>query len=200
MASSALAAETAFCDWRDITLRDLTILNREDATIAHVCAAKDKRALAAAAIHGAFGVPPPEKPECVTTEAGVTIVWAGPEQWLVIADGRDGRDLEAELTPLLKGLAAVTDQSDARVIVRVQGSHARALLAKGVPVDLDAHAFPARGAVLTHASHIGVILWQIDDRPTYELAVFRSFADSFGIWVRSAAAEWGYARARGAAE
>lgn len=195
MTETTLVPASAFSDWRDITLRDLTILHRDELTIAHVCAAKGKRGLVSAAVHGAFGVALPETPECVTSAAGVTIVWAGPDQWLFVASRAGARDLERELVPLLKGLAAVTDQSDARVVVRIRGQHARALLAKGVPIDLDPRAFPARGAVLTHASHIGVVLWQIDDAPTYELAVFRSFADSFARWIHSAAAEWGYLRA-----
>lgn len=194
MANDPLIPQPAFTDWRDITLRDLTVLTRDDVTIAHLCAAQGKRSAVSAALRSAFGVSLPEKPECITAASGETLVWAGPDQWLIVAERTGGRDLESELAPLVAGLAAVTDQSDARVIVKVRGAHARSLLAKGIPIDLHPIAFPARGAVVTHASHIGVILWQLDDEPTYELAVFRSFADSFASWLRSAAGEWGYVR------
>lgn len=190
MTNDALVAKTAFLDWRDLKHSALTIQSRDKLTIAHICAGKDKQRQVSAAIHAAYGETLPENPKCVSMAHGVDVIWAGPNQWLAVAD-RDGeRDLEKELAPLLEGLAAVTDQSDARSVVRVGGTHARSLLAKGVPIDLDPRAFAPRSAALTHASHIGVMLWQVDDTPTYDLAVFRSFADSFAGWLRSAAAEW----------
>jgi len=36
-----------------------------------------------------------------------------------------------------------------------------------------------------------VHLWQIDDGPTYEFAVFRSFAAAFCEWLLIASAEFG---------
>ena len=44
---------------------------------------------------------------------------------------------------------------------------------------------------MTSIAHIGVQLWQRDDRPTYEIAVARSFAGSLWSWLEEAAAEFG---------
>ena len=87
-------------------------------------------------------------------------------------------------------MSSIVDQSDARAVVRISGSRARDVLAKGVPIDLHPRAFKANNVAITHASHIGIIFWQIDDAPTYEIAMFRSFADSFAHWLIELSAEF----------
>ena len=68
------------------------------------------------------------------------------------------------------------DQSDGRTIVRISGASARDALAKGAFVDLHQSAFRPGDAAITTIGHIGVHFWQIDEVPTYECAMFRSFA------------------------
>ena len=67
--------------------------------------------------------------------------------------------------------------------IRVSGPKARDALAKGVPIDLHPRAFRSGDAAVTTVAHIGVHLWQLDDTPTYEIAVFRSFARDFWRWL-----------------
>ena len=88
------------------------------------------------------------------------------------------------------GLADVVDQSDGRAVIRISGPRARDVLAKGLPIDLHPRAFKANGVAISHTSHIGVIFWQTGTEPTYEIAMFRSFADSFTHWLKDAAAEY----------
>lgn len=190
MANHTLKAEPAFSDLWAISAAELTVAYRDDLTIAHICIARGQHQLANAAIQGAYGKPLPSKAERVAMDRDVEFVWAGLDQWLAVAPRGNGRDLEQELKPILRGLAAVTDQSDARAVVRISGRRARQLLAKGVPIDLDPRVFPTNGAAITHASHIGVVLWQTGSDPVYDVAVFRSFADSFARWLQHSAHEW----------
>lgn len=187
MANFTLNAEPAFSGSCAISAVDLNVACRDDLTITHICAAKGKAHLVNAAIQGAYGKPLPTKPQRVAMNCDVEMIWAGLDQWIAVAPRGKDRDLEQELKPVLRGLAAVTDQSDARAIVRVSGDRARGLLAKGVPIDLDPRVFPENGAAITHASHIGVVLWQVGSDAVYDLAVFRSFADSFERWLRHSA-------------
>lgn len=121
------------------------------------------------------------------------LIWSAPGQWLAIAERRDAfRDLP----DILRGVAAVTDQSDGRAVVRVSGREARKVLEKGVAVDLHPRAFRAGQTATTSIAHIGAQLWQLDDGPTYEVAIARSFAGSFWSWLSEAAAEFGYEVAR----
>ncbi len=193
MADQGLIATSAFLDWHPPTVPGLAIERRETLTIASFAASKGKKGALAAAIRATYGADLPQRPGRVES-AGVAFVWAGPDQWLAIAERGQNRDLEIELKAALAGLASVVDLSDGRVIVRISGERARDVLAKGVPVDLHPRAFRPGDVAITHASHIGVILWQLDDKPTYEVAMFRSYADSFAHWLFDSAAEFASAR------
>jgi sarcosine oxidase subunit gamma len=85
----------------------------------------------------------------------------------------------------------VSDQSDGYAVLRLAGAAMRATFEKGLAVDLHPAAFGPGDAAVTTCSHIGVILWQLDDAPTYEIALFRSLAADFWHWLSTSAAEYG---------
>ena len=89
-------------------------------------------------------------------------------------------------------LAAVVDQSDARALIDISGVHARATLAKGVVIDLDAVAFKSGDAAVSFAVQFWITLWQTSDVPAYRMAVFRSMGRDLLHWLESSAAEFGY--------
>lgn len=117
--------------------------------------------------------------------------WAGPEQYFVIAEGRGESAFYAEVAGALSGIASVSDQSHGRIIIRIEGPKARAVLAKGTPVDLYPDEFPVGKSALTQMAHVGVHLTRVDD-DAYELSVFRGFAESFWEWITGQAEEFGY--------
>lgn len=117
--------------------------------------------------------------------------WAGPDQWFVLSEGRGEGALYRELKAKLAGHASVSDQSHGRVIMRVNGPKARAVLAKGTPVDLHPDAFPVGKSALTQMAHVGVHLTRID-ADTYDVSVFRGFSESFWEWITEQAEEFGY--------
>lgn len=139
---------------------------------------------------GAAGLPLVDAPKAVSTTA-LTAIGTGPGRWLILAEGLTGPALVAHLKSMVGDDAAVTDQSDANVILEVAGPMARSTLVKGVAVDLHPSAFVNGDAATTVVSHIGVTLWQCDSGPTYRLAVARSFAPSFLRWLVASAAEFG---------
>lgn len=189
MAEQVLAARSAFSSGLNTTSRLVSIETRDHLTLANLSAARGKRDSLQSAVKQAYNI---ELPAPGTSVEGknLALVWSGPGQWLAVAERGAGRDLEHELKPILAGLASVTDQSDARAVIRVSGPRARNVLAKGVPVDLHPRAFRPGAVAITHASHIGVILWQLDAAPTYEFAMFRSYAQSFADWLEHSAAEY----------
>jgi sarcosine oxidase subunit gamma len=186
VASQILAERSAFADAKGTVSKELTIGVRDGLTLASFAAAKGKRAALAAAVQDRYGLTLPSTPARVEN-SGIAILWSGPDQWVAAARRADGRDLERELKPLLAGLASVVDQSDARAILRISGPRSREVLAKGVPIDLHARVFGPGDVAITHASHIGIMLWQLDAAPTYELAVFRSYAQSLADWLEASA-------------
>ena len=189
MADQGLTSRTAFMDWHPPATPNLTVTPRETLTIAGFAAAAGQKDALKDAIRSKYGVELPKAGGRVEGN-GIAFIWAGPDHWLAIAEREQNRDMERELKSALGPIASVVDHSDGRVVVRISGSDARKVLAKGVPIDLHPRAFQPGSVAITHASHIGVILWQLDDAPTYEIAMFRSYADSFTHWLFDAAGEF----------
>ena len=158
--------------------------------VATITARKGQRRALDVAAQSAFGRELPDRPRRV--EAGDTaFVWCGPDQWLACRHPAPPEGMEAMLARAFGGLAAIVDQSHGRMLLRITGPRAREALAKGVAIDLHPREFKSGYAALTTVAHIGVHLWQIDDRPTYEFALPRGFALSFWHWLEASAAEFG---------
>ncbi len=161
-----------------------------DIGLANMLLRKGARAALVAAVQQSFGVDLPFAPRRVAKD-GVAFVATGPGQWLVTAVGVGAGAIESRLASL-KGAAAIVDQSDARTLVRITGPKARDTLMKSVAIDLSPGAFATGDAAMTIMAHMGAALWQVSDEPCYEIAVFRSFADSFWEFITSSAGEYGY--------
>jgi len=128
-----------------------------------------------------------------TSKEALAFVWAGPHKWLAIVESGASQSWYSRLQRSLAGAASVVDQSDGRVILRIKGSKVRDVLAKGVHIDLDPESFKVGDTALTAVAHINVQFWQVDDAPTYDFVMFRSFAAAFCEWLSEAAGEYGFA-------
>jgi sarcosine oxidase subunit gamma len=137
-----------------------------------------------------IGLKLPQKPRYVRL-GSTSAVCIGPGQWLIRRDGSAGQALAAELEGALGGAAAVFDQTSGRAIFRFSGPQARAALTKGVLLDLHPSVFGPGSAAATSIAYMAVTFWQVDDQPTYEFAIFRSFAESLWKWIVDASAEFG---------
>ncbi len=122
---------------------------------------------------------------------GQTAQWSGPDQFFVLAEGRGEGALYRELKGKLSGIASVSDQSHGRIIIRIAGPRARAVLAKGTPVDLHPDEFPVGTSALTQMAHVGVHLTRTGD-DAFDVSVFRGFSESFWEWITEQAEEFGY--------
>jgi heterotetrameric sarcosine oxidase gamma subunit len=103
-----------------------------------------------------------------------------------------------DLAARLAGIASVSDQSSGYAVLRIGGSASRDLLSRGAFIDFHPARFGPGSAAVAVIAHIGVILWQIDDAPTYEVALFRSYAASFWHWIEATSAGMGVVPMRGA--
>ena len=123
---------------------------------------------------------------------GFALIGTAPGQWLVVADSKEARALPAMLGVALKGDATVVDLSDGKAVLRISGSRARDTLAKGCSLDLHPRVFKPGNAATTPVALIDCVVWQVDETPTYDLAVPTSYAESFWSWLTASAAEYGY--------
>ena len=159
--------------------------------LATVACRKGQASALSAAVRKAYDVDLPVSSR-VAQGAAVSFIGYGPEQWLAVSEALAKEALAGELAAKLQGLASVSDQSGGRTVLRIGGSRARDVLAKGLPIDLDPRAFPLGSAATSAISHIGVQLWQADDTRSYDIAIFRSLSESFWRWLTASAAEFGY--------
>jgi len=165
---------------------------RADLALAAVMVRKGAGEALTRRVRAAFGLDLPTTSRRAA-RGSLAFVWAGPGHWLAVTEGGDGGSFEMLLRHDLSNLASISDQSDGRAVVRITGARARDALAKGVPVDLNPRVFTAGDAAVTTVGHIGVHLWQLDEAPTYEFAVFRSYAAAFWRCLIDSAAEFGAA-------
>lgn len=156
----------------------LTIIPREGLGIASVTALKH---VDPAAIGAALGADMPDGPQA-TLACARAVLGTGPAAWLILAEAA-APDFAETLGHALAGLASVADQSSAYVVQRISGPSARKLLQRGAALDFHPDVFRAGSAATTVIAHIGVILWQVDDCPTYDIAIARSYAGSFQHWL-----------------
>ncbi|MEQ8398242.1 sarcosine oxidase subunit gamma family protein [Thalassobaculum sp.] len=144
------------------------------------------------AVAGAIGVEPPTAPGAVATAGDRSILWLGPDEWLIVTPTGDETALKPALDAALIGLrASAVDVSDNYTTVRIGGPKARWVLAKGWPVDLHPQAFGPGRVTQSNLALTNAILRQTDDAPTYEILVRPSFAKYLWDWLTDASLEVG---------
>ncbi|MER6158277.1 sarcosine oxidase subunit gamma family protein [Streptomyces sp. NPDC001868] len=142
-------------------------------------------------VEKALGVPLPQRCGHTTTSGPHTVVWLGPDEWLVVSRA-EGATVGAELREAVAGApGSVVDVSANRTTLELSGPAARQVLEKGCPLDLHPRAFGPGQAVSTTVGPVAVLLWQVDDTPTYRLFPRSSFADYLARWLIDAMSEYG---------
>ena len=143
-----------------------------------------------------FGIEIPRGPRRAAV-ADTAFIATGPGAWLATCEGA-GNSFAPRLREQLGHVASIADQSDGYAVLRISGPRVRGALCKLVPIDLHPRVFSVGTVACTVAAHIGVILWRLendaDGNSVYEMACYRSFADSFWSALSASAAEFGFSR------
>lgn len=111
----------------------------------------------------------PEPGAMRVLEGGGRLIWTGAGQWFL----RGAAAQTAGLRAALEDVAAVTDQGDGWTGLHLGGVDAAAVLARLVPVDVEAAAFPPGSAARTLLGHVACVLSAEADG--YGIRVMRSF-------------------------
>jgi len=134
---------------------------------------------------------PADRPAATQMPGVPPLLQVGPQRWLVV-DHRDHLEsLTASLATSLEGFV-VTDLSQARTVLRTGGGQARDVLAKGCALDLHPGVFPVGSCTATSVVGLAAVLVAVDDAPTYDLHVARTYGQYVWEWICEAAAEYGY--------
>jgi sarcosine oxidase subunit gamma len=115
----------------------------------------------------------PTEPNTTAEVGGATVLWLGPDEWLVVGA------TEAEYFDA----AAAVDVSASRVAFDLRGDDANDVLAQGCPLDLD--RFEPGHCGQTLLARAQVILYR-PDTATFRILVRPSFAPYLRAWLEDA--------------
>jgi len=144
-----------------------------------------------AAIAGAVGIEPPTEPNTAQAGSDATVLWLGPDEWLIetaaTAEAKTASALETALGSLH---AAATVVGDAATTLVLAGPRAPDVLAKGMTLDLDPARFLPGHCARSLLAKATVTLYRPAEEVAYEITVGRSFADYVWRWLQDAALEY----------
>jgi len=130
-----------------------------------------------AAVKQATGVDLPLTPRTSSAWGEIKILWLSIDQWLIICPRGRTSEFIGALEAALKGQhIAITDVSDMRAVIRLEGDGVREVLLKGCSLDLLGKDYEPGTVRRVRFAEIAALI-QIIDAQTIELYVFRSYAN-----------------------
>jgi sarcosine oxidase subunit gamma len=118
----------------------------------------------------------PVEPNTWTEISGRTVLWQGPDEWLVL-EGRE-EDYPAS--------GAAVDVSANRICFELAGPDAEEVLSAGCSLDLDASVFPSGRCAQTLLARAQVVLVRLESE-RWLILVRPSFAPYLREWLADAA-------------
>lgn len=144
------------------------------------------------AVSAVLGVGPVGEPLKASRKRDVSVLWLGPDEWLVVTPDRRVARIESALRDALEGhCSALTDVSHSRTILTLSGPEARSVLAKGCPLDLHPLVFGPGRCAQSRLGKCLALIHQTNAAPTFDIYVSRSFAGYAWRWLEDAAGEFG---------
>jgi sarcosine oxidase subunit gamma len=135
-----------------------------------------------AAVSLALGVDLPIKAKTSSSANGRSVLWLGPDEWLVIDDEGDPQADLAEVAVLHSSV----DVSHRNVAIIVSGAKAADVINAGCPQDLSLQAFPVGACSRTVMGKIEIVLLRTAP-DTFRVECWRSFADYAFSYLSDAA-------------
>lgn len=145
-----------------------------------------------AAVHHVLGAHLPVTPNTTTAGDGILTIWLGPDEWLLLVEHRESDSLITDLQAALSGrFASVVDISAGQTVIRLSGPSTLDVLARGCALDLDPSVFPPGACAQTLLARAQALLVAVDDTPTIDIIVRRSFAPYVAAWLEDSGRQFG---------
>ena len=114
-----------------------------------------------------------------------TQYWLGPDEWLLVTGPGKENGKAEQLGKSLSGQChSLVDVTGGQVLLRLRGSQVREVLAKGCTLDLHPRAFKVGQCAQTTLAKTSMLIALIDDTPTFDIIVRRSFAEYAALWLQ----------------
>lgn len=128
-------------------------------------------------IENLLGLSLPLETNTVSSSFEQLIFWLGPDEWLIHLPLNE---LEKKISALHETFAdqhvALTDVSDYFSVLHLSGPQAREVIASASPFDTRTHHFKPGLCAQTCFGHASILLWPLDDAPTFGLQMRWSYA------------------------
>jgi sarcosine oxidase subunit gamma len=145
-------------------------------------------------IQRCLGLSLPLEPNTVSESSTLTVLWLGPNEWLIVTLPSMVGEIARTLRDALRDFFfVVTDVTDGQVILRISGIHAIDVLRKGCVLDLHPRIFKPGCCAQTLINKVGVLIRAVDYSPSFDLMVRRSFSEYLAHWLKDAATEYSFA-------
>jgi sarcosine oxidase subunit gamma len=129
-----------------------------------------------AAVKQVTGADLPSTPRTSVAWGEVKLLWLSIDQWLIVCPKSRLGEIINGLESALKGQhVAITEVSDMRAVIRLEGEGVREVLLKGCSLDLLGKGYEPGTVRRVRFAEIAALI-QILDVRTVELYVFRSYA------------------------
>ena len=116
----------------------------------------------------------------------------GPDEWLLATEPDKEKDIAEQLGENLSGQChSLVDVTGGQVLLRLRGNCVREVLAKGCTLDLHQRAFKMGQCAQTTLAKTSMLIALIDDAPTFDIIVRRSFAEYAAQWLQHSSARAG---------
>ena len=147
---------------------------------------RSEDAAAIEALEAALGMALPREPRSSTLSGDRHALWLSVDQWLIATPLADRAGLTDSLgAAAAGGFVAVTDMSDARTIIRLEGAGARETIMKGAAADLTrSDVGTVRRMMFADIAAMAQVISA--DPDTIDVYVFRSYADYAWDWLEAA--------------
>ena len=130
-----------------------------------------------------------DEPLSVSNNNETRILWNGPENWLLVSNKKD------LLANILKNFKetdfAITDLSNSKAIIQIEGQEVKEVLKKGCPYNFN--TLEKNKSINSTYNGIAFTVDMIDDNPDkVRLFALRSFGESLYHSITDASLEFGY--------
>ena len=129
------------------------------------------------------------EPLSVSSNNDTRILWCGPKNWLLVSSKKDL--IKSIYSSFKETDFAITDLSDSRAIIELEGENSKEILKKGCPFNFN--ELKKNNCVNSTYNGITITIDMIEDSPDkIRLFALRSFGESLYHSVTDACLEFGY--------
>ena len=134
----------------------------------------------------------PTSPNTTANNEKITALWLSKKEWLIVNPSIDTEEVRSLQNHISDIHALALDVSDRWTAINVSGKKAIDVLSKGTSIDLDNSVFGSGACAQTTLWTVNVIIYQIDEKPTFDIFVDSTMAKFLWQWLEHSSKEYVY--------